>query len=35
MPKSVGASLWFSCLGFNLGGILELKEKRESRQVEK
>jgi hypothetical protein len=31
----VGAGLRLSCLGSSLGGILELKEKRESRQVEK
>ena len=31
----VGAGLRLSCLGSSLGGILELKEKRESRQVER
>jgi hypothetical protein len=33
--RSVGAGLWLSCPGSSLGGILELKEKRESRWVEK
>jgi hypothetical protein len=32
---AVGASLRLSCLGSSLGGNLELKEKREPRQVEK
>jgi hypothetical protein len=31
----VGAGLWLSCLGLSLGGILEMKEKSESRQVER
>jgi hypothetical protein len=31
----VGASLWFSCSGSSLEGILELEEKREPKQVEK
>ena len=31
----VGAGLRLSCLGLSLEGILELKEKRESRQVER
>jgi hypothetical protein len=33
--KCVGAGLWLSCPGSNLGGIMELKKKRESRRVEK
>ena len=32
---AVGAGLRLSCLGSSLGGILELKEKRESRRVER
>lgn len=35
MSPIVGAGLWLSCLGLSLGCILELKEKRESRQVER
>ena len=34
-PQFVGASLQFLCLGSSLGCILELKEKRESRQVKR
>ena len=33
--SSVGAGLRLSCLGSSLGGILELKEKREYRLVER
>ena len=33
--ETVGAGLRLSCLGSSLGGSLELKEKRGSRQVEK
>jgi hypothetical protein len=32
---TVGAGLRLSCLGSSLGGILELKKKRESRRVER
>ena len=35
LHNCVGAGLWLSCPGSSLGGILELEEKRESRQVEK
>ena len=33
--SGVEAGLQLSCLGSSLGGILELKEKRESRRVER
>jgi hypothetical protein len=35
MSTFVGAGLRLSCLGSSLEGILELKEKREPRRVEK
>jgi hypothetical protein len=35
LRKSCGACLWLSYPGLSLGGILELKEKRESGRVEK